>query len=149
MKIFQIYDGRAHWLTPYKSLDELYEDVPQEGGIVERQRRYPESDLFVESPDEVQEGWIYEGDGAFRSDEPERLQAEIEAIDKQLRVMYKESLFHEWLKSQVVLGGGDLTEFSLADGRPSTSAGSVFELIKTKSELTQKLNVFESETVSL
>ena len=148
MKIFQIFDGRAHWLTPYKSLDELYVDVPQEGGIVERQRRYPESDLFVEAPDEVQEGWIYLGDGKFRSDEPERLQVELEMIDRQLRVMYKESLFQDWIVSQAVLHGVNVDELDLTGGRNPVAESSVIQLIKTKSELTQKLNVFESEIVS-
>ena len=163
MKIFQIFDGKAHWQTPYKSLDELYMDVKQEGGKVERQRRYPESDLFVEAPDEVQEGWIYLGDGKFRSDEPERLQAEIDAIDMQLRDMYKESLFQDWLKFHIAKHDGDVAEFSEAynfieiDFGPSKGeetknellTSPVFELIKAKNNLVRKLKELEPEIVSL
>ena len=163
MKIFQIVDGKAHWHTPYKSLDELYVDVPQDGGKIERQRRYPESDLFVEAPDEAQEGWIYLGDGKFRSDEPERLQEEIEAIDGQLRDMYKESLFQDWLAAHIAMCGGDAAAFSEAfdfmefdfgaakeedeENKPFTSP--VFELVKAKNELMRRLKELEPEIVSL
>ena len=164
MRIFQMHDGKAHWLTPYKSLDELYVDVPQEGGKTERQRRYPENDVFVEAPDKVQEGWIHLGDGRFRSDEPERLQAEIDSIDLQLRNIYKESLFQDWLKLQIAKCGAAAavddagvaawsevydTIISGFDGEAGVVSSKVFELVKTKNELSQKLKGFEPQIVSL
>ena len=164
MKIFQIVDGRAHWETPYKSFDELYTDVPQGRGKTERQRKYPETDIFVEAPDGVREGWVWLGDGKFRSGEPERLQAEIEAIDAKLRDMYKESLFQDWLKVQiakiaaaVAVDGAGLDAWSAAYG-PVTSglddetgvvSSAVLGLVKAKNELVRKLKELEPEIVSL
>ena len=51
MKIFQVINDICHWQTPYVALQET------EG-------LYPESDVFVEAPDYVFEGWGYLG-GAF------------------------------------------------------------------------------------
>ena len=162
MKIFQIVDGKAHWLTPYKSLGELYVEVPQGKGKTEKQRRYPDSDWFAIAPDAVQEGWIYLGEGMFRSDEPERLQAEIEAIDRQLRDIYKESLFRDWLNLQIAKSGAAMPDneaemeaqsaacdsvFSGFDG--GTGSDSVLVLVKTKNELERKLKGLEPEIVSL
>jgi len=47
MRIAFIFQGRLHWLTPYKSLTE----VPE----------HPETDLYVEvhNPD-AQEGWLFD-----------------------------------------------------------------------------------------
>jgi len=43
----------VHWITPYATLD----DIPP---------AYPPDDIFVEAPDEVQEGWLFnEVDGTF------------------------------------------------------------------------------------
>ena len=47
MKIFQIVDGICKWLTPFTSMSQIYE-------------RYPSSLLFVEAPDWVGEGYIYD-----------------------------------------------------------------------------------------
>ena len=159
MRIFQIVLDKAHWLTPYKSMDELYVDVEQEGGRIERQRRYPDSDIFVEAPDVVQEGWIYLGDGRFRSDEPERLQIEIEEIDIMLRAMHKESLFQDWLKAQIIKCAPDMdmTAWSAVNGsviggfddEALNVSNSVFELVSKKNGLLQKLKEFEPEVVSL
>ena len=164
MKIFLIQDGKAHWLTPYRSMDELYSDVPQGKGKTERQLRYPESDVFVEAPDEVQEGWIYLGGGKFRSDEPERLQEEIDKIDGQLRDMHKESLFQDWLKSQIAKCAPfvaetdtDMMAWSAAydsvisgfDDEAGVVSNAVLTLVKKKNELERKLKDFETEIVSL
>ena len=152
MKIFFIHGDRAHWHTPYKSLEE----VPE----------HPPTDLYVEAPDEVQEGWIYLGDGKFRSDEPERLQAEIDTIDGQLRDMYKESLFQNWLKMQIAGSGAGAAMptgkegleawpaaynsiISSFDDETGVVSSTVFELVKAKNELVQKLKGFEPEIVSL
>ena len=160
MKIFQIVGNKAHWLTPYKSMNELYTDVPQGKGKTEKQRRYPATDIFAEASDKVQEGWIYLGDGKFRTDEPERMQEEIGEIDKRLRDMYKESLFHDWLQGQIAkCGANQLTAFAAAvdfaeadnngEVNPEINPSSVYELVKTKNELVQKLKDFEPEVVSL
>ena len=164
MRIFMIQDGKAHWLTPYKSMDELYTDVPQGKGKTERQRRYPESEIFVEAPAEVREGWIYLGEGKFRSDGPERLQEEIDRIDKQLREMHRESQFQDWLRLQVVkcgaaaaVDGAAMEAWSEAydpiiggfDDETRVVSNAVSMLVKTKNELERKLKDFEPEIVSL
>lgn len=51
MKIMQIYEGFVHWHTPYQS-------------IAETVGKFPPTDLFVEAPDYVFEGWGYL-DGEF------------------------------------------------------------------------------------
>ena len=162
MKIFLIQDGKAHWLTPYKSMDELYVDVPPGKGKTGRQRKYPESDVFAEAPDEVQEGWIYLGGGRYRSDGPELLQEEIRAIDGQLRDMYKESLFRDWLKSQVdnCVPGPAVTDLlawgrdndsliGVLDGEARIASNEASALAKKKDGLERKLNELEPEIVSL
>ena len=122
--------------------------------------------MYAEASDEVREGWLYLGDGKFRSDEPERLQAEIDTIDGQLREMHKESLFRDWLKSQITLYEGELETFGAAfdfveaetgkakgkgaNAPPKTNP--VLELVKKKNELVQKLSGLlrglEAESVS-
>jgi hypothetical protein len=58
MKIIQIGDDKAHWITPYKTLEEAPPYSPV----------YP----LVEALDEVEEGWDYK-DGVFAPpEEPER-----------------------------------------------------------------------------
>ena len=99
MKIVQVIGGRAHWVTPHKSPGELYVDVRQAGGGTERQRRYPETDEFVEAPDDVEEGWVYLGGGKFRPDEPERLRAEIDALDAEMRALHEQYQLDRWVES--------------------------------------------------
>ena len=147
MKIFQVLDGRAHWLTPYRSTDELYVDVEQEGGKIERQRRYPETDVFAEAPEDVQEGWVYLGGGKFRSDEPERAKAELAEIDAALRHMYGESLFREWLESKLAgapaqAATAGMAAMSGADGETEK----IRALADKKRALENKLAELEAET---
>lgn len=57
-KTFQIFDGKAHWLTPFESVEEAYSV-------------YPSTILFVEAPDEVQEGWLYDAETGDFTEPPE------------------------------------------------------------------------------
>ena len=56
MAIFQIVDGRCHWQTPFKSLDEVKD-------------RFPPDCVFVDAPDYVNEQWGFDeteiGDARF------------------------------------------------------------------------------------
>ena len=162
MKIVQLIDGKVHWVTDYGSMDDLYAEVPQGSGKTERQRRYPEDCLFVEAPDMVKEGWTCLGDGKFRSDGPERLQEEIDAIDGRLRDMYEESLFQDWVEKQVAkcmpdaADGGGQDALRAAPASVDSGGGdgqlvpeAVYALVKTKNGLERKLKSLEPETVSL
>ena len=52
MKIVQVENHKLHWITPYKTWDEVPEFAPDI--------------ILVEAPDEAQEGWDYnEATGAF------------------------------------------------------------------------------------
>ncbi len=55
-KIFQIFNNKAHWLTPYTTIAETV-------GI------YAPNIIFAEAPDDVQQGWTYT-DGIFSPPEP-------------------------------------------------------------------------------
>lgn len=56
MAIFQILNGKCHWKTPFKSLDEVFD-------------RFPPDCIFVEAPDYVNEQWGFDdteiGDDRF------------------------------------------------------------------------------------
>ena len=153
MKVVQVCDGRAWWVTPYKSMDKLYVEVEQEGGKLERQRRYPETDLFVEAPDEVQEGWVYLGDGSFRSDEPERIADEIAAIDGRLRELHGESLFNEWLERMLadapksLSNPGDAEPKEVFASKPSGCklAAEIRCLVTEKDKLITRLEALRAE----
>lgn len=77
MKIFQIVNNICHWQTPYKSLKET-------DGL------YAPDIIFVETPDYVEEGYIYENGEFSEPKEPEI--DEIEAKSRRITVL-KDLLF--------------------------------------------------------
>ena len=100
MKIVQLEDNRVHWITPY-TWGDLTVDVEQENGVIEKRPRFSPDIIFVEAPNEVQEGFIYIGDGKFRSNELEILQAELETIEAKLRHEFDDYKFFSWIDMQL------------------------------------------------
>ena len=63
MKIVFIHNNKLHWITPYKSFDEIPE--------------HPPTDLYVEAPPEAEEGWLFDRvTGEFFPPSEEMLSAE-------------------------------------------------------------------------
>ena len=61
MKVFQFAYGKAHWLTPYTTVDEANDAHFHNPDCV-----------FVEASDEVREGWLYDAEtGTFTESLPE------------------------------------------------------------------------------
>lgn len=87
MKVFQVMNGRVHWLTPFNSIDETT-------------GRFPPDCIFVEAPDYVNEQWGFDetkiGDERFIV--PKMPEGYI--YDMETGQMYHESLIPQFLQDE-------------------------------------------------
>ena len=155
-KIVQLEDNRVHWITDY-TWDDFIVEVEQENGVVEKQNRFSPDVIFVEAPDDVQVGFIYLGDGKFRSNELELLQAQLDQVETTLRKEFEDLKFFAWLEtlfdmSSMPKDENNITEINIfsQDYKPiKDHETAIKQLAKQRLDILQKLEALKNSEIKI
>ena len=88
MKIAFMNGNTVHWITPYKTLD----DIPE----------HPPGDIYIEIPDHVKEGWRYDG-STEEFKEPSAIEAQKQQMQPATLEMIAQQLSN--LEADLIIAG--------------------------------------------